>query len=464
MSRIGIIGAGPAGLALAHSLGSAGQQVSVFEARPELGGFARSLQFGPLRVDRYYHFLCGSDTGYMEKLVELGIEDKLRWAPTRMGFFYSGTLYPFSSALDLLTFDGIRPIDRLRYGLLVLHCWLNDHWQQLDALPAEGWLQSWLGSDAYRATWYPLLKVKFNQYHDQVSAAWAWHRVHRVANSRKTPLHREMLGYLHGGTRSLIEALASEIRRQDNAVLPERPVQRISMQNGQISGLYTRDGQYWPFDYVVSTVPLPIFLDIAPDLPAEYRTKLASVDYLGVVCLILRLRHPLTENYWLNVNDPCVPFNGCIEYTNLDKRATPDGSTILYVPYYLPISDERFSYSDERLLQECQDALQIINPDFGVDWILDAAVSRDPYAQAICNVGFASRVPALQTPIRNLYLIESSQLYPSDRTISGTIDLASKVAAMIARQDHSQHTYVAPAARSSAPMPGARRSKMAARG
>jgi protoporphyrinogen oxidase len=408
--------------------------------------------------------LCGSDTGYMQKLAELGIQDELRWAPTKMGFFYDGTLYPFSSALDLLTFDGIRPMGRLRYGLFVLHCWLNDHWQRLDAIPAEGWLQKWLGNDAYQATWYPLLKVKFNQYHDQVSAAWAWHRVHRVANSRKTPLHREMLGYLHGGTRSLIKALAGEIRRQGNTVSPEQPVQRISIQNGQVSGLYTADGKHWPFDYVVSTVPLPIFLDIAPDLPAEYRAKLDTVDYLGVVCLILRLRHSLTENYWLNVNDPRIPFNGCIEYTNLDKHATPDGSTLLYIPYYLPTGDERFGYSDERLLRECRDALQIIHPGFEDDWIVDLAVSRDPYAQAICNVGFAGRAPALRTPIRNLYLIESSQLYPSDRTISGTIDLANQVAAVIARQDQSQRAYAASVACPSPPLPGARRGKMAARG
>ena len=35
-----------------------------------------------------------------------------------MGFFYNGRLYPFTSGLDLLRFDGIDLPGRVRYGLL----------------------------------------------------------------------------------------------------------------------------------------------------------------------------------------------------------------------------------------------------------------------------------------------------------------------------------------------------------
>ena len=438
MNQIGIIGGGPSGLALAHDLSNAGHQVTVFEERSELGGLARSFKLGDIRIDRYYHFLCGNDNGYLCKLSELGIETKVRWKPTKMGFFYRGKLYPFSSSSDLLRFDGISLAGRLRYGAFVLYCWLTRHWQHLDRMSAEKWLQGFLGNNTYRATWYPLLRIKFNHYHAQVSAAWAWHRVHRVAQSRKTPLHPEMLGYLQGGTYTLIEALATELWKRGAKLLLDQPVHRILVDDNRVTGIETRDGRLWPFDYVVSTVPLPTFLRITPHLPADYRSRLAAIDFVGVVCLVLRLRQPLTDNYWLNVNDPRIPFNGCIEYTNLDENATPDHSSIVYVPYYLPTGHERFSYTDEELLQESVDALQIINRDFDADWITDFAVSRDTLAQAICQVGFLSQVPAHETPIRNLYLLESTQLYPSDRSISGTIDLAQKVSFLITKADHSR--------------------------
>ena len=428
---IGIIGGGPAGLALADDLSRAGCAVTLFEAAPELGGLARSFEFGDIRIERYYHFICSADTGYFRKLGELDLTQALRWRPTKMGFFYRGRLYPFSSAADLLRFSGISLLGRLRYGLLALRCSLTEHWQPLDALTAESWLKARLGDQAYMATWYPLLRVKFDRFHDQISAAWVWHRVHRVARSRRTPLHQERLGYLAGGTDTLVAALESRLRERGVRLQTGQGVRRILIDGGRAAGVETADGTRWPCDAVVSAVPLPHFVRMAPELPADYRAALAAIDFIGVICVALRLRHPLSENFWLNVNDERVPFNGCIEYTNLNPAMTSDGSSIVYVPFYLSRDHERFTHDDERLVADCVRALGILNPRFRPDWVLHASVSRDPYAQVICTTGFAARVPPHRTPVENLFLIESSQLYPADRTISGTIDLAREVATLL---------------------------------
>jgi protoporphyrinogen oxidase len=428
---IGIVGGGPAGLALADDMSRAGWAVTLLEAAPELGGLARSFTFGDIRIERYYHFLCSGDTGYFRKLRELDLDRSLCWRPTKMGFFYHGRMYPFSSVADLLRFDGISLLGRLRYGLLALRCSLSEDWRALDAVPAESWLIGALGEEAYRATWYPLLRVKFDRFHDQIAAAWVWHRVHRVARSRRTPLHRERLGFLAGGTDTLVTALEARLRERGVCLRPGTPVRRIVIEGGRARGIETADGSRLDFDAVVSAVPLPHFLRLAPDLPADYRATLGAIDFIGVICVTLRLRNRLSENFWLNVNDERVPFNGCIEYTNLNQAATPDGTSILYVPFYLPREHARFTQDDRQLIAECSRALCILNPRFQPDWILHASVSRDPYAQVICATGFAARVPRHRTPIENLYLIESSQLYPADRTISGTIDLAREVATLV---------------------------------
>jgi len=428
---IGIIGGGPAGLALADDMSRAGWSVTLFEAAPELGGLARSFAFGDIRIERYYHFLCGSDTGYFRKLAELDLGHALRWRATKMGFFYRGRMYPFSSVADLLRFDGISLLGRLRYGLLALRCSLIEQWHRLDAVPAEAWLIRALGHDAYKATWYPLLRVKFDRFHDQISAAWVWHRIHRVARSRRTPLHKERLGFLAGGTDTLVTALEARLRERGVCLRPGTPVRRIVIEGARVRGIETADGTRWPFDAVAAAVPLPHFVRLAPDLPPAYLAALGAIDFIGVICVTLRLRQRLSESFWLNVNDERVPFNGCIEYTNLNPDATPDGTSILYVPFYLPLNHPRFAHDDQQLVAECSRALSILNPRFRPEWILHASVSRDPYAQVICGTGFAARVPRHRTPVENLFLVESSQLYPADRTISGTIDLAREVAALL---------------------------------
>src|SRR5262249_34920443 len=155
------------------------------------------------------------------------------------------------------------------------------------------------------------------------------------------------------------------------------------------------------FDTIIAAVPLPLFVRMTPELPESYRARIAGIDYIGVICIVLRLRRRLTEHFWLNVNDERVPFNGCIEYTNLNAEMTPDGSTILFVPDYLARSAERFSRTDEGLFDECVAALAAIRSDFSREWVIDWAVSKDPYAQPICATGFGEQIPAHQTPIDN---------------------------------------------------------------
>ncbi|HEX4956437.1 MAG TPA: NAD(P)/FAD-dependent oxidoreductase [Thermoanaerobaculia bacterium] len=436
MSRIGIVGGGPAGLALAHDLVRAGHAVTLFEAAAELGGLARSFLLDDLRIERYYHFLCADDHGYFAKLTELGIEDRLRWRPTRMGFFYRGRLYPFSSARDLLAFDGLPLLARLRYGLAILYASRLSDWRRLDGFAAEPWLIKLLGRECYEATWLPLLQIKFNEHHDRLSAAWVWHRIYRVARSRKTPFHGERLGHLVGGTDTLVDALEADLERRGAVLRRSTPVARVRIEEGAVRGLTTASGESHDFDRVVVAAPLPQFLRLcAEGLPGPYRAGLAAIDFLGVVCVVLRLRRSISPNYWLNVNDPAIAWNGCIEYTRLNPEMTPDGSTILYIPFYLPRSHPRFRQDDGELIEECLRDLMRVQPGLERQDLVAAAVSRDPFAQVVCPVGFADQVPEHRTPVPGLYLIESSQLYPSDRTISGTIDLATATARAIAEDE-----------------------------
>lgn len=194
-----------------------------------------------------------------------------------------------------------------------------------------------------------------------------------------------------------------------------------------------RDGKEERFDQVAAAVPLSVLAQLAPSLPEEYRKKLAKTNYLGVVCAVFHLRRSLTPYFWLNINDPHIHFNGCIEYSNLNLETRRSGSSILYVPYYLPSSHPRFRMTDADVLKECMAALRIVNPDFREDWVLESAVSRDARAQIVCSTGFLNVVPPLETPMRNLFLIESAQLYPADRNISQMIDLADTLARRMGR-------------------------------
>jgi protoporphyrinogen oxidase len=431
--RICIIGAGLAGLASAYDLGRQGRPITLLESSRDLGGLASSIRINGHPVERFYHFICRPDHDLIQLVEELGIGDRLHWRRSRTDFFHNGRLYGFGSPLDLLRFSPVPFFQRIRFGLNVINSRYRREWSRLDRLSARAWLIQQIGETAYEVIWDPLLRVKFGDFHDRVSAAWIWHRINRVARSRRHVWEPEHLGYLEYGSYTVIGALAERLKQMPNVtVRADVSVSRIEISEGRVTGVrLAGEDEAIPCDVVVSTAALPVLLSLAPDLAEDYRRQLAGIDYLGVVCGLLKLRQPLTRAFWTNINDPRIPYNGCIEYTNLNRHLDLGGSSIVYIPYYLPTSHERFAYSDERLMQEFVDGLRLVNLAFDETWIEEAHISRAAYAQAICSTGFVDRIPEHQTPVEGLYITDSTQFYPEDRTISAAIRMGRTVARLI---------------------------------
>ena len=108
------------------------------------------------------------------------------------------------------------------------------------------------------------------------------------------------------------------------------------------------------------------------------------------------------------------------------------------MPFYLLPGHPRFAQPDAELFRECLAGLQVVRPDFTADWVLGYRVFRDRFAQAICTTNFAQRIPPVRSRIRGLLVTDSTQLYPSDRTISGMLGQARKVAALVNEADEDR--------------------------
>ena len=424
--HIAIVGAGVAGLAAAYELTKAGCAVSVFEQRDEIGGLARSVVLGGQRLDRYYHFVCGGDRLLMELADELGIADRIGWRPAPTSYYVAGRLYPFTTPLDILRFAPISLVSRLRFGLHGARARRFTHWQSIEHLTAEQWLVEGMGRQAYETIWEPLLRMKFADALGEVSAPWIWHRIHRVVTSRDSLLRPERFGCFAGGTSTLLSALAERIERAGGEIHLGRPVRRLLERGGRAGGVALHEGEA-PADAVISTAPLPALATLLPDAASDYRAQLQTVRFMGVVCLLLRLRAGLTSSVWVNVNDPRAPFQGFVEYSNLCAPGG-DGPRLVYIPLYMPPDDPRFLMPDGDLADRLIAGMETLLPAFDRSQVVDWLVTRDAHAQAVCPPGFAQRIPAIASPLPGLLVTDSTQLYPADRNVSGTIGLAREAA------------------------------------
>ncbi len=423
--KIAVLGGGPMGLAAAWRLLKQGHQVSLFEAGDRLGGMSASFDFEGLPIERFFHFLCTTDHDYFELLNELGIADQLRWVNTRMGVFHQKKLYNWGEPFALLKFPGLSLLEKICYAFKVMYCKHLKDFSELDKKTATAWLKNMLGERAYSILWEPLLSLKFYQFKDEVSAAWIAARVQRVAHSRQS-LFKEKLGYLEGGSDTFLHAIERAIREKGGDIHLATPIERVQVRDGKIDGLKIGD-EIRSFDAVISTIPLPYVARIIPDLPQADLDKLAAIRNVGVVTVKLKLTQSLIPYFWLNITDTRYGIPGVIEYTNLNPL--PD--TVVYIPYYMPQDNAKYSWDNEQFRLETIKCLQDINPNFDESWIKAMHVSRYFYAQPVCTTNFLESLPPMKSAIEGFFMADTSYYYPQDRAITDSIKMGNRLADMV---------------------------------
>lgn len=419
--RIAVLGAGPMGLAVAYQLARDGHQPVVFEADDRVGGMTATFDFSGLEIERYYHFHCTSDTAFFQVLDELKLADKVRWVETKMGYWYQNRLQRWGHPWALLRFKGLGMVPKLRYALHAFLCVKRDNWRPLDHLEASGWIRRWVGEAAYEVLWRRLFDYKFYDQKDQLSAAWIWSRIRRIGRSRYN-LFREKLGYLEGGSHTLLQALKADIERHGGQIHLRHSVNQVVIENGRACGVEVA-GAVQRFDQVISTVPLPYVPRLMPELPAEVLARFRSVKNIAVVCVIAKLRKSLTDNFWLNTNDPDMDIPGIVEYTNL----RPLDVHVVYVPFYMPGEHPKFAEPDEAFLDKVRRYFKKINPALGDEDFIELRASRYRHAQPICGPGYLKQLPPVAVA-KGLWVADTSYYYPEDRGISESIGFGRQMA------------------------------------
>ena len=439
MSKVVVIGAGLMGLAAAYWASKQGHEVDVLEAAPEPGGMAGHFDLDGVSIERFYHFVCRTDEPTFALMRELGIYDKMLWRNTSMGLFHDSRLHTWGHPAALFRFPSLRLVDKVRYGIFAFVCVRRNSWAGLENESAKTWITRWCGEETYTRLWKTLFDYKFYEYADSVSAAWIWTRIRRVGRSRKS-VFQEQLGLIEGGSKTLVDALIDKIQQQGGRVHLSSPVLNVVTDGAQVTGVRTAHGLF-AADHVLSTVPTPLVSTIIPDLPQAWKDRYDAIHNIGVICVVFKLTRSVSPHFWVNISEPDIEIPGVIQFTNLREI---DGDTVMYVPYYMPVTNPKFSWSNEQLLAEAFTCLQRIQPELIEEDIRATHVARLRHGQPVCEPGFAAKIPPLQTPIAGLQVADTCYYYPEDRGIAESVRLGGTMAMAIGAAEKVTHTVMAP--------------------
>ncbi len=424
--HIGVVGAGILGTALTLRLSQAGARVTLLERAPSPGGLAGAMDFSGHRVDRFYHVIVPSDERMLGLVDELGLTGQLSFNPVGVGFFIDGEMHPFNGIGDFLRFPPLSPVARARLAWFVLQCQLRRDYKGLESVELKSWLRRHCGREVLERIWVPLLNSRFDSRHDELPATYLWARTNRMRSARDSKSAGETMGSLKGGHETLVLAAADRARELGADIRLGAGVEGLLQdESGAVTGVKV-DGQPMNFDQTIVTLQPPALRRLLP----ESLTPLMSAypeRYLGVVCLILKLRRSLLPYYSVNICDP-TPITTVVETSHVVGTEHTDGLRLAYLPKYCGADAPEFTEDDESIYRRFTEMLSRLVPDFSHEDVVDWTVQRAPLVEPVHALGQEPRVAPVWPGVRGLGLASASQIYPRLLNGESVLGMAEQVA------------------------------------
>jgi len=408
MNRIGIIGGGMMGLTLATKLSHQGHQVTIFERNGQLGGLATYHDYGTFFWDRFYHVILPCDTPLINFIHEIGLSSKLRWHKSLTGFYVNETLYSLSNSLEFLRFPALSLIQKLRLALTILYCARIKNWQKLEKVNVETWLSKTCGQKTFEILWKPLLLAKLGQHYERVSAVFIWTYIKRLFAAKESSAKKEQLGHVEGGYKTIIDRLESQILEADGTIKIGVEVETITP--GHRGGILVGyDGRQEHFDKVIFTSPVNVLQQTASTRLVDIKQNGSTVEYLGVVCVVLVTEKPLVPYYLVNIADSEVPFTGIIGMTNVVSPCETGNKHLTYLPKYV-LSDDGFLHkSDAEICELFFKALRKILPAFKEHQVTSVHVNRAAKVQPLQVLNYSTFIPSVRTKHEDFFVLNTTQ-------------------------------------------------------
>jgi protoporphyrinogen oxidase len=356
--KVGIIGAGPAGLTAGYQLSKSLPGVCVYEAGPEVGGMSKSLDLWEEKVDLGPHRFFSSDKRVNELWLEVVEKDYLI-VDRLTRIFYNGRFFHY----PLKAFNALRNL-----GIWdAMRCLFSYLGERLSPTPQNGSFENWVVGRFGRR----LFEVFFKTYSEklwgiscqELDADFAAQRIKKLSlweaiknailagrqNKHKTLVDR--FAYPKEGSGMVYQRMASGIEANGGQVRLNQPVQRVILENGRAVGLELKDGTVEYYDYIISSMPLSLMVSRLLDAPQAVRQAAQQLQFRHTILVYLRVKGTgLFPDNWLYVHSPELQMGRITNFNNWVPN--PDRShSILTLEYWCYEEEALWKATEEDLIE-----------------------------------------------------------------------------------------------------------------
>lgn len=418
--RVGIIGAGPAGLTAAYCLQKRGVDVTVFEASPYVGGMARSLDLWGHRVDLGPHRFFSTD----ERVIALWREvvgDRYRLVDRTTRIYYRRRFFDYPLNIGNVL-RNLNIIDIVSSFASYAKERITPERDDADRNSFEDWVVHRFGRRLFEIFFKSYTEKLWGIPCSELDADFAAQRIKRfslwqsvlaalgIGRERHKTLV-EKFAYPKAGTGEVYESMAKSIVDCGGIIRLSTPVARAQIADGRVTGIVLRDGSVHAFDHIVSTMPLSLLVKGIEGAPPEIVAAASRLRFRNTILVYLKLEtSSLFPDQWIYVHSEEVEVGRITNFRNwVPELYGTLNCTVLALEYWCNDEDPQWTAADQTLVARGEQELQKIGLD-GSARVTGGHVVRVPRCYPVYARGYRKTL----TPIVD-YLKSFDNLWPIGR-------------------------------------------------
>jgi protoporphyrinogen oxidase len=401
-----VLGAGPAGLTSAYTLGLRGRPAAVFEADGTVGGIAKTVEFGGYRFDlgghRFYTKLKP-----IERLWEELLGDEFLTRPRLSRIYYQGEYF----AYPLQANDVVRRLGFVEATRCALSYLWSRPFHRRHPETFEDWVTMHFGPRLYDVFFRSYTEKVWGIPGSEIRSEWAAQRIKNFSLSKAlltilglrpqdvTTLLEEFR-YPRLGPGQMWEACRSRVEEGGIPVHLNHRCVGIAHRDGRVESITLRSNgtrTELDVDGVLSSIPLSELVRILdPAPPAEVLAAADRLRYreLVLVALITTEEQPFPDN-WIYFHDPGTLAGRVQNFGAWSESMVKPGTACLGVEYFCFEGDEIWELPEERTLELARDELArigLIDPAK----VIDGVKVRVPRAYPMYDAAYREAVETIR--------------------------------------------------------------------
>lgn len=398
--KTGIIGAGASGLSLALMLDG---EFTIFERRDRAGGHCQTTIRDGWTFDQGPHIMFSKNVEVLNFMIK-SLGDNIHQSTRNNKVFIDRRMvkYPFENDLASL--------ERSSRARCLLTYLFNDH-AALAQAPTDlsEWFLGNFGEGMTELYFRPYNEKLWKVALEELSMTWSEriplppaHDVVLGALGESTEGYLHQLHYyypLEGGYQAITDAWAKRIAPDSMRLNAE--VQRIERVDDGV--MVTSVAGPSVFDRVVSTVPLPMLLELVPDVPDRVRDAVTSLRINPVNVITLGYRGANRGNYTAVyfADDGYLP-NRVSGPSVFSPRNAPEGHFSLQAEITYPPGERFLEMTDAGLVRHVHDGIVAAGMVDAASVPVFEDVQRMPHAYVVYTNGYEVAVSVVREWARSL--------------------------------------------------------------